>query len=55
MSSTESLVYELPHELPNDLRFRLKKLGILEKSQIWVDIQPSAQSPFKNLDFENGS
>ena len=36
--SIANLKYKLPHELPNDLRFRI--LGyykILEKSQIWVD------------------
>ena len=48
--SIANLVYELPHELPNDLRFRiLGNWKILEKFQIWVDTQPSAQSPFKNL------
>ena len=36
-----NLIYELSLELPNDHR----KLGILEKSQIWVETQPSAQTP----------
>ena len=36
-SSTKNIVYELPHELPNDLRL---------KSQEWVEVEPSTQSPF---------
>ena len=33
-----NLVYELPHELPNDLRLRvLVNKKILGKSQIWVE------------------
>ena len=32
------VVYELPHELPNDVRFRiLGNKEILVKSQIWVE------------------
>ena len=56
ISCIANLVYELPHELPNDLR--LKTLGnkeILRKSQIWVQTQPSAQSPFQKLNFGNSS
>ena len=52
ISSIANLAYELRHELPNDLKIRI--LGNeekLEKSQIRVETQPSAQSPFKNLDF----
>ena len=42
MSSTANLVYELSHELLNDLGLRiLGNLEILEKSQIWLDIYPS--------------
>ena len=38
VSSIADLVYELPHQLPNDLRFRiLGKKKILGKSQIWVE------------------
>ena len=38
VSSTENLVYELTHELPNnDLRLKIRKLEILEKSQISVE------------------
>ena len=37
ISSIANLVYELPHELPNDLRFKiLRNTEILGKSQIWV-------------------
>ena len=41
------MVYELPHELPNDVG----NLEILEKSQIWVETKASAQSLFKKFDF----
>ena len=44
-------MYELPNELPSDLR--LKK--IFEKSQIWVKTQPSAQLPFQKLNFGDNS
>ena len=50
-----SLVYELPHELSNNLRLRiLGNKEILEKSQnlggdIWVE------SPFQKLNFGNSS
>ena len=38
ISSIANLVYELPHELPNDLRLRiLRNKEILGKSQIWVE------------------
>ena len=47
-----NLVYELPHELPNELRHRiLGNKEILGKCQIWV--QTSAQSPFQKLNFGN--
>ena len=37
-TSTTKLVYELPDELPNNLRFRiLENKEILGKSQIWVE------------------
>ena len=51
-----NLVHELPHELPNNLRLRiLGNQKISEKYQIWVDTQPSVQSPCKNLNFANSS
>ena len=38
MFSVANLVYELPHELPNDLRLRiLGNKDISENYQIWVD------------------
>ena len=52
ISSIAKLVYELPPELPNDLRLRiLGNQEILEKSQIWVETKPSAQSLFKKFVF----
>ena len=48
-----NLVYDLPHELPND--FGLRVLGneeMLGKSQIWVG-RHSAQSPLQKLNFGN--
>ena len=39
ISSIINFVYELPQELPNDLRVRvLGNQEILEKSQNWVEI-----------------
>ena len=56
ISSISNLVYELPHELPNDLRLRiLGNKEILGKSQICVETEPSTQSPFQKLDFGNSS
>ena len=38
ISSIANMVYELPHELPNDLRLRiLGNKEILGKSRIWVE------------------
>ena len=54
MSSIANFVYKLPHELPNDLKLMIiRNQKLLEKSEIWVNTQPSDQSPFKNLDFAN--
>ena len=56
ISSTANLVYELPHKLSNDLRLRiLGNKKILRKSQIWVEMQPCAQSSFQKLNFGNSS
>ena len=50
------LVYELPHELPNDLRLGiLGNKEMLGKAQIWVETYPSAQSPLQKLNFGNSS
>ena len=46
------MVYELPHDLPNNLRLTiLGNKEILGKSQVWVETFPSAQSPFQKLNF----
>ena len=51
-----NLLYEWPHELPNDLRLRiLGNKKILGKSKILVETQPSAQSSFQKLNFGNSS
>ena len=43
--SIANSVYELPHGLPNDLRLRiLENKKILEKCEIMVEAEPSAQS-----------
>ena len=50
------MVYELPHELQNDLRLRiLGKKEILGHSQIWLKTKPSAQCPLQKLNFGNSS
>ena len=54
--SIANLVYELLHELPNNLRLRiLENREILGKSPIWVETWPSAQSPFQKLNFGSSS
>ena len=56
ISSIANLVYELPYELPNDLRLRILGNKVtLGKSQIWVEIQSNTQSPFHNLNFGSSS
>ena len=50
----KKFVYELPQELPNDVKLRI--LGdqeILGKSQNWVMTQLSAQSLLQNWSFGN--
>ena len=50
ISSIAKVVYDLPHELPKELRLRiLGNKEMLGKSQIWV------QSPFQKLIFGNSS
>ena len=44
----KNIVYELPHEMPQDAK--LRKLGnkeILGKDQNWMEREPSFQSSFK--------
>ena len=56
ISSIANLVYELPHELPNDLRLRiLGNKEILGKSRIWVETLPTAQSPLQKLNSGSSS
>ena len=50
--SIANLVNQLSPELPNDSRLRiLGNKEILEKSEIWVKTESSAQSTFKKLSF----
>ena len=54
ISSIPNLVHELLHELSKD--FRLRILGneeILEKCQMWVEMQPIAQSFLQKLNVYN--
>ena len=45
-------MYELPYELPNDLRLRiLGNMKILGKCLNLIEWWPSAQSPFQNKSF----
>ena len=49
-------IYELPHELPNDLRFRiLGNQEISEKCLNLIESCPSAQSPLQKETFVNTS
>ena len=51
-SSTKDIAYELPYELPNDLRLRiLGSSEIVEKTQKWVVADPTTQSPFRKKNF----
>ena len=48
ISSITNLVYQGPHELPNDLRLRdLGKLQVLKKYLIWVKTDPVSQFHFR--------
>ena len=48
------LATRVASRVPNELRLKiLKNQEILEKCQIWVDTQPSAQSSFQKLNFDN--
>ena len=48
ISSIRNFIYQLPHELRNDLRFRIfGNKEILEKSQNWMGTQPNAPSTLK--------
>ena len=50
ITSITSLVYELSHELPNDLMRRiLRNQGILENPQNWLGTQPPVRFPLIKL------
>ena len=50
ISRKRNLVYEFSYELPNDLRLSISgNQEMLERSQIKLEAQPSAQSPFQKL------
>ena len=53
MATVASLMYELPHELPKDLR--LRKKGNIRKILNWAETEPSAQSPLHKLNFGSSS
>ena len=54
--STKNGIYKLSHELPNDLRLRiLGNLKILKRSQIFRELQPSAQASSQNENFVSTS
>ena len=45
ISSTENIVYKLPHRLQNDLRLSiLGNYEMLETSEKWVEAEPSTQA-----------
>ena len=48
--------YELPHELPSNLRLRiLRNYKISRKFQTFTELQPSAHSSSQNENFINTS
>ena len=54
ISSLANLLYDLSHELSNELRLRiLGNQEIAGACEIWVEIQPSAQCLFQKLNFGN--
>ena len=56
ISSVKKLINKLSYEPPNDFRLKiLRNQEILEKSQIWVESQPSVQFPFHKLKSGNSS
>ena len=56
ISSIANLVYELPHDSPNNLRPRiLRNKEILGEYQIRVKTQANAKSSFQKLNFSNSS
>ena len=50
------MLYESPHQIPSALSHRiLENWEILEKSQMWVEMEPSVQSSSQKLNFCNTS
>ena len=50
----ENIVLELPHKLPNDLKFAiLGNKEILEKSKNCLETESSTQPPFQKSNFDN--
>ena len=50
-----SIITNLLYELPSKLRLRILGKQEIEKSQILVKTEPSAQSPSQNLNFGNSN
>ena len=47
-------IHELPHELSNNLRLSiLQNQEILRRSQIFIELEPSAQPSSQNKNFVN--
>ena len=56
ISSIMNLAYELPHNSSNELRLRIiRNYKKLQKSQVWVEREPSFQPPFQKLNFDYSS
>ena len=49
MISKKDGICKLPHELPNNLRF--KKFGNLKKAQNFIELKASAQPYYQNENF----
>ena len=46
LPTSKKVVYKFPYELPNDFRHRISgNQEIMEKSQKWVELEPSTKSP----------
>ena len=53
--SNKDSIYELPLELPNDLRLRDQNQGVIVKSQNFIELLPNALSFSQNENFVNTS
>ena len=46
LPTSKRVVYKFPYELPNNFRHRISgNQEIMEKSQKWVELEPSTKSP----------